>query len=235
MRWPQSGSFNAAVVAVGLRVCACARSLEACRPFRGLLSNGTNLVLSAAVQARPRTPYAPVAQAAGERRGRRPRRRRRAPSTCCRPQTRRDPPPTPASTSTSLPPRHPGSTLSRSGSASSNAKPSTAAPSATSENSPPRSRHSSPAGTTAHPFVWTKTANQILTKADRQPTSNTWSTSGAFLGRSQYGPSRATVRAQIVPGRRADAGVRRGAACVRRPPPPSALTRPVDRRPSSAR
>ena len=33
MRWPKSGSFSAAVVAAGLRVCARARSLEAFRRF----------------------------------------------------------------------------------------------------------------------------------------------------------------------------------------------------------
>ena len=63
--------------------------------------------------------------------------------------------------------------LVESGSPSPNAKPSTAAPTSASKTSTPRSAPSSTAGTNrAHPFTWTKTADQILTKANRKKISN---------------------------------------------------------------
>jgi len=47
------------------------------------------------------------------------------------------------------------------------------APSARSRTSTPRSAPSSTTGTaSAHPFVWTKTADEVLKKANRQTTSD---------------------------------------------------------------
>jgi hypothetical protein len=54
---------------------------------------------------------------------------------------------------------------------SSNARPSTAAATAPSATSLPGSGPSSTAGTNATPFVWTKTAEHVLAKANRQKTS----------------------------------------------------------------
>ena len=123
-----------------------------------------------------------------------------------RPQAHRDPRLArgqPRCTCTSPRPRGHGSTWSRSGSASSNAKPSTAAAPAASPTSSAAIRAFIDGwNDRCHPFVWTKTAEQILAKADRQedfrrrPTRSLrrGGRGGAGAGRGCWPPHNASPR-----------------------------------------